>query len=70
MDYIRKINELIILKRVAVRKGRRLANKVDRLEILLANALTILEENGFGGESFAVTELGMTHKEYKEIMGE
>lgn len=57
-------------RQVAAYKERQLANKVDRLEILLANALTILEENGFGGESFAVTELGMTHKEYKEIMGE
>lgn len=41
-----------------------------RLQVLLTNALIILEENGFGGKSFAITEIGMTEKEYKNIMGE
>ena len=45
-------------------------DKNERLKILLANALTILEENGFGGQSFCQDELGMTEDEYKEIMGE
>lgn len=27
------------------------------------------EENDFGGESFAINELSMTSKEYREIMG-
>lgn len=45
-------------------------NKCERLKILLINALTILEEEGFGGGSFAVEQLGMTEKEYNEIMGE
>lgn len=42
----------------------------ERLEILLCNALVVLEENGFGGKSFAMEELGMTEEEYIEIMGE
>lgn len=45
-------------------------NKNERLKILLANALTTLEENGFGGQSFCKIELGITEEEYKEIMGE
>ena len=45
-------------------------DKNERLKILLANALTILEENGFGGQSFCQDELGMTEEEYKDIMGE
>lgn len=45
-------------------------DKNERLKILLANALTILEENGFGGQSFCKDELGMTEEEYKEIMGD
>lgn len=44
--------------------------KAERYKILLTNALILLEENGFGGESFAINELGMTSKEYREIMGE
>ena len=44
--------------------------KCERLEILIVNALTLLEEQGFGGKSFAVAELGMTEQEYKNIMGE
>lgn len=44
--------------------------ELERYQILLQNALIILEENGFGGESFAINELGMTSKEYREIMGE
>lgn len=45
-------------------------NKCERYKILLINALVILEENGFGGENFAINEIGITSKEYKEIMGE
>lgn len=44
--------------------------ELERYQILLQNALIILEENDFGGESFAINELGMTSKEYREIMGE
>lgn len=44
--------------------------KAERYKILLINALILLEENGFGGESFAIDELGITHEEYKEIMGD
>lgn len=41
-----------------------------RLQVLLTNALIILEENGFGGKSFAMSEVGLTEKEYKNIMGD
>ena len=44
--------------------------EVERYKTLLQNALIILEENGFGGESFAINEIGVTSKEYREIMGE
>lgn len=44
--------------------------KAERYKILLINALVLLEENGFGGESFAINEIGITSKEYREIMGE
>ena len=44
--------------------------KAERYKILLINALILLEENGFGGESFAINEIGITSKEYREIMGE
>lgn len=44
--------------------------EVERYKTLLQNALIILEENGFGGESFAINEIGITSKEYREIMGE
>lgn len=44
--------------------------EIERYKILLQNALIILEENGFGGESFAINEIGITSKEYREIMGE
>ena len=44
--------------------------KAERYKILLINALIMLEENGFGGESFAINEIGITSKEYREIMGE
>lgn len=45
-------------------------NKCERYKILLINALILLEENGFGGDSFAINEIGITSKEYREIMGE
>lgn len=41
-----------------------------RLRVLLTNALIILEENGFGGKSFSMKEIGLTEKEYKNIMGD
>ena len=44
--------------------------KAERYKILLINALVLLEENGFGGESFAIEELGMTHEEYKDLKEE
>lgn len=44
--------------------------EVERYKTLLQNTLIILEENGFGGESFAINEIGITSKEYREIMGE
>lgn len=44
--------------------------KAERYKILLINALVLLEENGFGGENFAINEIGITSKEYREIMGE
>lgn len=44
--------------------------KAERYKILLINALILLEENGFGGENFAINEIGITSKEYSEIMGE
>lgn len=57
-------------KQIAVLKERKLENENARLKILIVNALVMLEENGFGGKSFAIHELGMTSKEYDEIMGE
>ena len=44
--------------------------KAERYQILLVNSLVLLEENGFGGENFAINEIGITSKEYREIMGE
>ena len=57
-------------KQIAVIKERKLANENARLKTLIINALIILEENGFGGKSFAINELGMTSNEYDKIMGE
>lgn len=45
-------------------------NECERLKILLTNALVVLEENGFGGKSFAMSEIGLTEKEYTNIMGD
>lgn len=58
--------QLAIANSKMIKKEREL----ERYQTLLQNALIILEENGFGGESFAINELGMTSKEYREIMGE
>ena len=52
------------------KKQNKAEQKAERYQILLINALVLLEENGFGGENFAINEIGITSKEYREIMGE
>lgn len=56
-------------RQVAVYKEQQLARKVDRLQVLLFNAIVYLE-NDFDNTEQLLEELGMTQKEYKEIMGE
>lgn len=63
-------DKFINYKQIAVIKERKLENENARLKTLIVNALVILEENGFGGKSFAINELGMTNNEYDKIMGE
>lgn len=55
-------------KDIAVHKVRRLRDNNHRLKTLLYNALVLLEEqyNPF----LIIENLGMTQKEYNEIMGE
>lgn len=43
--------------------------KIERLKILLTNAITVIEEQLSYGESNLQEELGITHEEYVEIMG-
>ena len=54
-------------KDVAVYKERQLTAKVDRYKVLLYNAICLLEEDYDSIESICEA-LGMTSKEYDEIM--
>ena len=58
-------------KDIAVRNEIRLREKCERLEVLLANAITILEEQQvFDTHKRLLQEFGLTEKEYKHIMGD
>lgn len=58
-------------KQVAVYKERRLLEKVDRLKVLLYNCIVAFEEEQtFDTKDTMLKYLGMSEKEYKEIMGE
>lgn len=79
LDTAKTFNEdidmlIILLKKLEEEckenKYNKAERKAERYKILLINALILLEENGFGGENFAINEIGITSKEYREIMGE
>ena len=58
-------------KQIALIKEQKQAKKIERLKILLANTLTILEEQQvYDTHKRLLNDLGITEKEYKEIMGE
>lgn len=55
-------------KDIAVKNEQRLRTKNKRLEILLYNAIIMLNEQY--SVAVLLEELGMTEKEYHEIMGD
>lgn len=58
-------------KQVAVYKERRLLAKNDRLKALLYNCIVAFEEEQtFDTKATMLRYLGMSEKEYEEIMGE
>ena len=62
-------------KDIAVKNEQRLKQKNERLKILLYNAIVKLEDENNADifedvHEYLLDELGMTEKEYKEIMEE
>ena len=58
-------------KQVAVYKERQLVEKVDGLKALLYNCIVAFEEEQtFDTKDTMLRYLGMSKKEYKDIMGE
>lgn len=56
-------------KQIALIKEQKLEKDNNRLKVLLFNAIVYLEQD-FDDKEQLLEELGMTKKEYKEIMGE
>ena len=56
-------------KQIALIKEQKLEKENNRLKVLLFNAIVYLEQD-FDDKEQLLEELGMTKKEYKEIMGE
>lgn len=60
-------------KDIAVINERRLKQQNERLKTLLFNALIMLEDVGHiypSDKAYFIRELGMTEREYNDIMGE
>lgn len=56
-------------KQIALIKEQKLKKENNRLKVLLFNTIVYLEQD-FDDKEQLLEELGMTKKEYKEIMGE
>ena len=56
-------------KQIALIKEQKLEKDNNRLKVLLFNTIVYLEQD-FDDKEQLLEELGMTKKEYKEIMGE
>lgn len=55
-------------KQIAVKNEQKLKQKVERLKILLGNAISLLEDKFDYCIEDVVEELGITSKEYDEVM--